>query len=337
MEEAACEICGEKKGEPLLTAQDYLTGDRFSLVRCESCSLCFVTPRPSADEMERYYPTIYYGARRSFWDGLTCFLRARRVKQVHGRKEVGSILDVGCGLGGMLRLLQRRGWHVMGTEYGKKPREMTEGQEGIDVRYAALEVCGLPKNAFDVITLWHVLEHLPNPKETLREIRRILKSGGGIILAVPNFESLQARLTGRHWFHLDVPRHLFHFTPKSLVGLLEQEGFQVEKKRHFSFEYDTFGFAQSVLNLIVHRQNLLFDFITHRLSLRETRKIREETEESGRGSGVNSWVSGSLLSLLLAPPLFFLSLVFCPIESLFGYGGTLEVVARKVEDKDGYE
>jgi 2-polyprenyl-3-methyl-5-hydroxy-6-metoxy-1,4-benzoquinol methylase len=333
MEEAACDICGGKRGELFLTGRDYLTGDRFSVFRCKDCSLSFVNPRPSPDEMERYYPPAYYGTRRSLFDGVTCFLRARRVEKVHGRREAGSILDVGCGMGRMLRTLQRRGWRVVGTEYGAKPREDATGKEEIEIRYAALEACGLPNNSFDVITLWHVLEHLPNPKETLREIRRVLKRDGNVILAVPNFGSLQAKLTGRCWFHLDVPRHLFHFTPKNLVGLLEQEGFRIEEKRHFSFEYDTFGFVQSLLNLVVRRQNLLFDFLTHRASLGEALKTSGGIKEKRGGLKASSGVAGLPLSLLLAPSLFLLSLIFCPVESLFGYGGTFEVTARKASDK----
>ena len=96
MEETACQICGLKRSVKIFTVKDYLTGDRFDLVRCQGCSFCFVDPQPSSDEMARYYPSFYYGDRRSFFEWITCYLRARRVENAYGRGKPGSLLDVGC-------------------------------------------------------------------------------------------------------------------------------------------------------------------------------------------------------------------------------------------------
>lgn len=307
MEEAACNVCGATSPARLFTATDYLTRERFAVVRCSRCALAFVSPRPSAPELGRYYPAVYYGTRRSGFEAITVRRRARRVERLHGRAP-GRVLDVGCGHGGMLRLLRARGWQVVGTEFGARPDEPADD---LDLRYAPLEACGFPPDSFDVVTMWHVLEHMPDPQATLREVRRILAPGGRFLVAVPNFGSLQARLTGPDWFHLDVPRHLFHFRPDDLATLLGRAGFQVEQARRFSFEYDTFGFVQSVLNRILGYPNLLFDVLAHRGTRTADAPVRAG------------------LSVALAGPLLLVSLVFCPLESLLGYGGTVEVVAQR--------
>ncbi len=226
--------------------------------------------------------------------------------------------------------LKEEGWTVLGTEYGAKPRDPV-GDSSVEIIFRDLEACPFSEDSFDVVTLWHVLEHLPNPRGTLQIIRKILRPGGILILSVPNMQSLQSKLTRNHWFHLDPPRHLFNFSMGDLCRLLDQEGFVVEQRRRFSFEYDTFGLTQSVLNLLIKRQNLLFDLLTHRGSIRE--RAGKDPVPPGRKGKLglqNTWF-GVCVSFLLAPPLFFLSLFFCPLESFLGYGGTIELVARKVE------
>jgi 2-polyprenyl-3-methyl-5-hydroxy-6-metoxy-1,4-benzoquinol methylase len=281
--------------------------------------------------MGRYYPVFYYGDRRSFFEWVTCYLRVRRIEKGFGKKKSGRILDVGCGKARMLEMLKGKGWHVQGTEIGVRPVHEGKNSQGIDIHYGSLEEGQFSNGTFDVVTLWHVLEHLPNPRTTLREIRRILKADGLLILSVPNYGSLQAKLAGPHWFHLDVPRHLFHFKPENLVDLLEQEGFQVGKMNRFSFEYDTFGFVQSILNLLSSRQNLLFDFLNHQWSFRRILNADIDGGLGQTGLPINrkKFFIGSSLMFLLSVPLFLISLVFCPLDGILGYGGTIEVVARK--------
>ncbi len=304
-------MCDLAPGGRVFTARDYLTGDGFDVVRCPRCALAFLSPRPTARELARYYPPIYYGSRRSIFEHITIALRAHRVERIHGRSP-GRVLDIGCGHGGMLRTLRARGWQVVGTEFGARPPQSPD--DDLDVRYTPLEACGLPGASFDVVTMWHVLEHMPDPLATLREIRRLLAPTGRLLVAVPNFGSLQARLTGPHWFHLDVPRHLFHFRPEDLTTLLARAGFQVERTRRFSFEYDTFGFVQSVLNRVLRRPNLLFDLIAH------------------RGTRTGATPIRAALSVALAAPLLLVALVYCPLDSLLGYGGTVEMVTHKAPD-----
>lgn len=318
-----CSICGATEATPCFSARDYLTGETFQIVQCQTCMMHFVSPQPALEEMSRYYPPVYYGDRRSFFEVVTCWIRMRHVQRAQGHHKTGTLLDVGCGKGGMLQMLQKKGWRVLGTEFGTHPAQTTGDGDAVDIRYGALEACQLPGDSFDVVTLWHVLEHLTNPRETLREIRRLLKKEGKIILAVPNFGSLQAQWAGRHWLHLDVPRHVWHFTQVHLTSLLEQEGFAIEKRRAFSFEYDTFGFVQSFLNWLLPRQNLLFDLLQQRGALQNPAQPEKALHKGD--------IFGGVVSVLLAPWLFLLALLFCLMESTLGYGGTIEVVAQKVE------
>ncbi len=107
-----------------------------------------------------------------------------------------------------------------------------------------------PAGYFDMVILWHVLEHLKHPDQTIREIRRILKPGGTLVVAVPNFSSWQARWAGENWFHLDLPRHLFHFPFAALRQLAEDRGFEFRSAHHFSLRQNPFGWVQSAMNRV---------------------------------------------------------------------------------------
>ncbi|MFQ5730884.1 MAG: class I SAM-dependent methyltransferase, partial [Planctomycetaceae bacterium] len=142
--------------------------------------------------------------------------------------------------------------------------------EGLDPRVHLTIAGGLrdaayPSDHFDLVILWHVLEHLPDPQDTLEEVRRILTPGGRLALAVPNFSSLQARLFGPAWFHLDLPRHLYHFPAGALQRLSIECGFHVERVDHLSLRQNPFGWVQSALNAILPaRRNELYSLLKRR-------------------------------------------------------------------------
>ena len=159
----------------------------------------------------------------------------------------GRVLEIGCGRGILLETLVNRGFEVHGVELHE------QAFQGIDPRVKqhvseTLSDLHFPAGHFDEVIIWHVLEHLPDPRGTVREIRRILKPGGVMVVAVPNFASWQSRWSKNAWFHLDLPRHLFHFPVESLKRLITREGLHCTGTHHFSLRQNPFGWLQSALN-----------------------------------------------------------------------------------------
>jgi SAM-dependent methyltransferase len=163
--------------------------------------------------------------------------------------------------------------------------------------------------------MWHTLEHMLDIHSMLLNIGRLLKPGGKLIVAVPNFGGLQARIFGSKWLHADVPRHLYHFDAKALLHCLGAAGFSVEQKWHQEFEYDLLGWSQSTLNRIMPYANVYFDCLTGK------------GKRYGKLITMYGCVVGSLMTLLFLPAV--------ALGTLCGQGGTLVVVAC-LKHKIGY-
>jgi 2-polyprenyl-3-methyl-5-hydroxy-6-metoxy-1,4-benzoquinol methylase len=222
------------------------------VVTCTGCGLGRFHPMPSPDRLRALYPNEYYGEPgRKFQpliEGLVRAVGERHTSFLSRELATGArILDVGCGRGVILGALAEQGFEVHGLEIS------AEAARGADPR-AEIRIAENLKDAeyrtasFDQIIIWHVLEHLSDPAGTLREAHRILKPGGRLIVAVPNFSSLQARCTGAAWFHLDLPRHVYHFPLSALRQLLTLTGFHVRSVHHFSLRQNPFGWIQSLMN-----------------------------------------------------------------------------------------
>jgi len=245
-----CPVCGTDWAR----ARFALPGLRMRIVDCTGCGLGRLHPRPSPELVARFYPKSYYGVTGAKFvplvEGLVRLVGARHVRALsRGLVPGARVLDVGCGRGVLLSAFARRGFEAHGFEMspsaavGVDPRAI--------VRFGKnLHEAGYPRAHFDQVIVWHVLEHLPDPRRTLDEIHRILKPGGRLVVAVPNYSSVQARCCGAGWFHLDPPRHLYHFPAEALRQLLESTGFQVEQEHHFSLRQNPFGWVQSVLNCV---------------------------------------------------------------------------------------
>lgn len=180
----------------------------------------------------------------------------RRMRFVRSVLRPASVLDFGCGDGGFLVAASAEGWRATGVEM--KPEH---------ARFKGLEVAERIEDTagpFDLITLWHSLEHVRSPREVLGALSARLARRGRVVVAVPNLDSQQARFFGAKWFHLDVPRHLFHFTPTALVRLFDIHGLKVVHKWNLETEIDLFGWTQSVLNVMMPTPNVLFDTLTRR-------------------------------------------------------------------------
>ncbi|MEO8286315.1 MAG: methyltransferase domain-containing protein [Chloroflexota bacterium] len=308
---------------PLFATHDYITGESFSVAYCYECCLHVTLPVPPENSASRYYPSSYYGSGRRFAgvvEWLLDHLHNYRAYQIEQHQAKGKVLDIGCGRGLLLNKLRQRGWEPQGTELSEEAAAYARDRLGLPVTTQTLEEAGFPDNEFDLVILWHVLEHIQAPRAMLNEVARILKPGGTLLVAVPNLGSWEARWSGPHWFHLDVPRHLTHFTRKTLGDALAEAGLPVTDVNFFSTEYDFFSFVQSVQNKLGLRHNLLYNL----LRTRSAKVVASDDNGQARRSGWQ-WV----VALATAVPLTAISFVYAPIMAALGQGATIAAYAKK--------
>ncbi len=251
-----CGICGGTAGELLFPARDFnfqTTDESFSVVRCSACGTAQTAPRPPEQTLGRYYPPSYYptgGYTRAYYRRKIQPSQREKVDILRRFRSSGTILDVGCGAGFFVREATERGFSAQGIELSREAIEFGRREGGVRLTEGDLLHANFPDRSFDIVTLWHVLEHLSRPVETLKRIRALLKPGGLLIIAVPNFDSLQARVFRGRWYHLEVPRHLYHFTPHGLRSLLDAGGFDVREELHRSPEHNWAGILGSLVPLV---------------------------------------------------------------------------------------
>jgi len=257
---ARCSICGGALEPHLAEVRDPHSGEVFAIERCAHCGAGFTTPVP--DDLGRYYGPAYWGGRHGFTK-IWCMRRrmrllARATRGVQPRERGVRLLDVGCGDGAFISLARRAGWQTTGTEFGDNAARLA--REGLPV-VEGLEAAAA-RGPFDAITIWHALEHMPDPRRALEDARALLGPHGVVIVAVPDAGGLQANAFRKHWFHLDVPRHLVHFDARSLAYLIDTAGLMLTGTSHLEAELDVFGWIQSALNAALPTQNGVFDALT---------------------------------------------------------------------------
>jgi SAM-dependent methyltransferase len=243
---AQCPVCNSRAINPLLTLKDYsVSGEQFVIWQCADCSLRFTQDVPDAASMQPYYQSDAYISHTDSSKGfinstyqrirrITLKGKAKLVKKYTGR-ATGSLLDVGAGTGAFFHHMQSEGWEVAGLEPDPGARANAKKIHGIELQTpAALDQ--LSPGSFDAITLWHVLEHVHELHATLQELKKVLKDGGRMFIAVPNYTSADAGLYRTHWAAYDVPRHLYHFSPRSMEVLLARNGLRLITKKPMWFD-----------------------------------------------------------------------------------------------------
>jgi 2-polyprenyl-3-methyl-5-hydroxy-6-metoxy-1,4-benzoquinol methylase len=209
------------------------------IVECPECGHVFLNPQPSSEELAPYYQADYH----VFADPLDKDSSVDRLiaAKLHGDRlnhalvvKGGRYLDIGCGLGEMVAAMARLGVEAEGVEPGARAVERARGL-GSQVFHGTLEQARYPDETFDCVTLYHVLEHAPDPVALLTECRRILKPTGEIFVGVPNFESMTRRWVGWGWGAIDAPRHLHHFRAEPIRRAVERAGLHVVRIHTESF------------------------------------------------------------------------------------------------------
>lgn len=240
METVACNLCGWHDESLVFSGTDRLVAfdHRFRVVRCRRCRLVYVNPRPTASELTRHYTSDYAAVVREYPHlkprglmkaGADMIMR-RRVPQ---GMPPGRALEIGVGGAGYLLALREQGWNVQGIEISAELAQHAREAYSLDVRTGSAEsaLAQFPDDHFDLVAMWHVVEHLSDPAGVLADIRRVLKPGGRLMMELPNFAGISRHLFTTWWAALDLPRHLYHFTPATMRRMLERAGFEDARVR----------------------------------------------------------------------------------------------------------
>lgn len=217
------------------------------------------------------------------------------------------LLDAGAGRGRFVAAARAAGYAARGLEPSARGVDAAREHYGVTLDMAGIEDAEITDAGLDVVSLWHVLEHVEDPDAAVARIAAWLRPGGALIVGVPNLGSVQARLGGRRWFHLDLPRHRTHFTLIGLRALLDRHGFAVEAERHVLAEHNPFGMWQSLVNRLTGRPSYLYQLLKRNAPAR----------------------SPDLAITLLALPLAPIAAALELLAGLAGHGGTVAVTARR--------
>jgi 2-polyprenyl-3-methyl-5-hydroxy-6-metoxy-1,4-benzoquinol methylase len=252
-ETTACLVCGSRSARPSYQLEDWaceLPGD-FTLVTCDNCGHTYQNPRPTQAAIGQYYPDTYQPFWHAIDDEPSAWKRRlrhwqwrARCSQVSRLRPGGRLLDVGAGTGIFLNEMRRYGdWRLAGVELSAPAADYARSKFGLEIFNGQVEDAPWPAGSFDVVTLWDVLEHLPNPQAALRKIHALLAPQGTLLFSVPNGGSIDARLFGRYWIGLDAPRHMSVFRLETLRRLLDETGFAIEAAFCFYGRYTTFALS----------------------------------------------------------------------------------------------
>ncbi len=241
LETASCPVCTCSEAEEQGAYKDHsISKEVFGISACANCGCWYTTPRPTQDKLSRYYQSDEYishtGTKRNLFEHIYHWVRKRTLRAksrlISSYEPNGKILDIGCGTGAFLEEMRARGYITYGMEPDAGARAKASAASTV---YGSLEQAKTSA-PFSIVTLWHVLEHLPHPRNTLKTIHAITSSNALLVIAVPDRESWDAATFSSDWAAYDIPRHLSHFRRSDISKLLKEHGFELLKIR--SMWYD---------------------------------------------------------------------------------------------------
>lgn len=310
-----CPVCGNPKFRTLYSGQPSFSD--IILIQCERCRLTCTHPLPTDETFHIHDMGAYYGKQKNkFSYFLQDFrneimkLRARQfMKLIPDSATVPRVLDIGCAEGRLLKAFQDYGCRCWGIEHPAYPLQRFFQKDRIHYQQGDFQVIDLPEDSFDLIVLWHVLEHMDNPGAVMKRIHRLLSPEGILVLAVPNFSSLEAKRFKDSWFHLDMLWHKYHFSHTAMECLFRKNDFRVVKLSTFCFEQGPYGLFQSFLNRIGWP--------------------RDELYEALKGHRNNKRAFQLIMQLVMAFTLSIPCLLAGYFEALEGKGAVLQYVLKK--------
>jgi 2-polyprenyl-3-methyl-5-hydroxy-6-metoxy-1,4-benzoquinol methylase len=312
----SCYYCSSAEGQVEFDTQDFY-GDKFKVVKCEKCSTFNLYPRPTEAQLDRAYNADYYGNGDKKFnpliEGLLLHSKKRRARWFANKIGSGRVLDIGCADGSALSQFKHYGnFQLEGSEIEATSAERAAKNNDIKLHIGKLKELTLENEAYSVVLLNHVYEHLDDPKYTLERCAELMVQNGILMIAIPNIESIQAKWFKGNWFHLDPPRHLHLIGRDSLVKILKEKGFELVNEYHDHFEYNPFGFQQSMLNLFVGQRDSLYEFL--------------KGNKEGSGSSAFSLLLQRLFVAGSLPFFWLLSIYAASIK----HSGTMELYFKKV-------
>lgn len=241
-----CPLCGSEKTGLFLETKDYsISKESFVLQRCQDCTFVFTVGVPDENDADIYYESDSYISHSDTKKGPVNYVYhfVRDLMLVRKRRLImkllkgsGSLLDIGTGTGYFLHIMQKAGFTVSGMEKNRRARQFTLDHFDIHC-YTPEDFMTLAAvEEFDVVTMWHVLEHLYEPDQYLEKIKNVLKNSGFLIIALPNVDSYDAKHYQQYWAGYDVPRHLWHYSPETFKKFAKNNGFRVLRLKRLPFD-----------------------------------------------------------------------------------------------------
>ena len=225
-----CPWCGSENAQLHIELKDlFLTQEPFKILECKDCGLLYTTPRPNKDEIGKYYKSDEYYSHQENKEGFIPKVY-EKVKSINltnkytiatEKTKKGKILDIGCGVGDFLHTMEQHGWEGTGVEPSEEAKAIAKNRIKAQL-LSSEEQENLTEGSFDVITMWHVLEHVDALRWQIQQLYRLCKPGGRIIIALPNYKSYDGQYYKAAWAAYDVPRHLNHFNEETIIKVFDE-------------------------------------------------------------------------------------------------------------------
>ena len=267
-----CPVCNGQELKPKLDCLDHTTSqETFTIVSCGTCDFTFTNPRPLGKKLADYYKSDMYISHTNNTKGLfnwmyqtvRAYTIRSKVRLLKSIKKTGTHLDIGCGTGEFLNACKNAGFITKGIEPSEIAKKQAINNHGLNIS-GNTDLSVQNEKEFDSISMWHVLEHIPDLNETIKQLDRILKPDGKIIIAVPNHKSWDAKFYKEFWAAWDVPIHLWHFSKKTIEQLFKNTNFILEQTKPMIFD----AFYVSLLSeeFKTGKKNFITGFLTGLIS-----------------------------------------------------------------------
>lgn len=277
-----CPWCNSENNSQFLKLKDYfLTQEEFEILECDNCKLLFTSPCPTPEIIGKYYKSEDYLSHNEEKKGIVPMIY-NRVKKINIKNKFNiaignqqptiNILDIGCGVGDFLHYAKTKGCKVTGIEPNEEARKIAERKLNSQI-LSPDELANIPNNSYDIITMWHVLEHVADLKTEIFHLQRLLKKNGTLIIAVPNYKSYDATFYKDKWAAYDVPRHLNHFSQTSIKNIFDKTELQLIDIK--PLKWDSFYISMLSEQYLKHKNSFARGILTGWKSNRKAKKTGE--------------------------------------------------------------